>query len=119
MVYTKKDDPSRFCVLPNCNTRSHNNKKASYPDEAFATGCYFISTNSAQSVVWIRPFCPKHLVLDSLSSFFYQSNERSFETWSATFGLIQESAPLDVIQASLASDGTVKALLVPEIVSKQ
>ena len=119
MVYIKKDDSSRFCVLPNCNTRSHNNKKASYPDEAFATGCYFISTNSAKSVVWICPFCPKHLVPDSLSSFFYQSNERSFVTWSATFGLIQESAPLDVIQASLASDGTVKVLLAPLIVSKQ
>ena len=119
MVYTKKDDPSRFCVLPNCNTRSHNNKKASYPDEASANGCYFISTNSAQSVVWIRPFCPKHLVPDSLSSFFDQSNERSFESWSATFGLVNEAAPLDVIQASLASNGTVKALLSPETVSKQ
>ena len=119
IVYTKKDDPSRFCVLPNCNARSRNNKKASYPEEASTTGCYFILTNSAQSVVWIRLFCPKHLVQDSLSSFFYQSNERSFKTWSATFGLINEAAPLDLIQASLASDGTVKALLAPETVSKQ
>ena len=57
--------------------------------------------------------------MDSLNSFFNQSNERSFETWSATFGLIREVAPLDVIQASLASDGTVKALLSPDTVSKQ
>ena len=62
---------------------------------------------------------PQASCSDSLNSFFDQSNERSFETWSATFGLIQESAPLDVIQASLASDGTAKVLLAPVTVSKQ